>query len=132
MGVQSTQMRMQSDTADNLLWDRFTNGKTAELAEALTRIVFDNEKSSRPLHAILDTAARIISERTQQGLRVLVVTGRSRTMAVESHAKELRQLIVDRSVSMSSDAPKTLGPIGAAFIATNANTSLLVLQARHR
>lgn len=122
---------MQSDTADNLLWNRFTNGSTPELADAFNRIHFDYARSSRPLHAVLDTATQTIAEKTQQNLRVLVVAGRSRTMAVESHANELRQLIVERGVSMSSDASKTLGPIGAAFIATNANTSILVLQARH-
>ena len=123
---------MQSDTADNLLWDRFINSRAPELADALSRIHFDEVKSSQPLHALLDTAAQTITEKGQQNIRTLVVAGRSRTMAIESHANELRQLIVERGVTMSSDAPKTLGPIGAAFIATNTNMSLLVLQARHR
>lgn len=61
--------------------------------------------------------------------RVTVVVGRSRRMAVESHSVELKALLSERGVNVTSELPKTLGDVGAAFVLTDASTSLLVLQA---
>lgn len=42
---------------------------------------------------------------------------------------ELKVLFGERGVSPTSELPKTLGDVGAAFALTNATTNLLVLQA---
>ncbi|CAL1700243.1 unnamed protein product [Somion occarium] len=130
-GAGNTQTRLQSDTTDNLLWERYSNNASPEVADALHRVNFEWERSSKPLHAVLDAASQTINHRSRENLRVVVVVGRSCRMALESHTSELRELIIERSISMGSDVAKTLGPLGAAFVATNANTSLLVLQASH-
>ncbi|KAI0082517.1 hypothetical protein K474DRAFT_1633757 [Panus rudis PR-1116 ss-1] len=131
-GPNNTHTRLQSDTADNILWEQYTGGTATGVADALSRISFTQENSSKPLHTVLDMASNTISQYTRQNRRVMVVTGRSRRMAPESHVSELRSLITERNISMGSEVPKTLGAVGAAFVATNANTSLLVLQAsRH-
>ncbi|KAA1466519.1 cation/H+ exchanger [Dentipellis sp. KUC8613] len=131
-GQHSTQTRLQSETADNIAWAQFTSHTTphkAEVAHALSRVTFLEEQAVAPLHRVVDLAAQ---EASRESIRPLfIVTGRSRRLAAESHEVELRQLISEKRVSIGSDAAKTLGDVAAAFVATGANASLLVLQARN-
>lgn len=125
--LRDTQTRLASDTADNLIWERYTTGADAELASALGRIAFSSEAAAQPLHAVLDAATRAAARHAASGL--LVVVGRSRRLAVESHAVELQQLVAEKGASVGSDTVKTLGDVGSAFVAANTSGSLLVLQA---
>lgn len=50
-------------------------------------------------------------------------------MATETHKQELLRLAEERNVTVSSELPKTIGEVGAAFVATGANVSLMVVQA---
>ncbi|KAH9948780.1 Sodium/hydrogen exchanger family-domain-containing protein [Amylocystis lapponica] len=125
-GLGDTQMRLASDTADNLLWAQYTSSATPEINGALARITFTERSSTQPLHAILEDAARA----AQGPARLLVVAGRSRRLAVTSHDAELRALFAERGASLAADVRKTLGEVATAFVAANTNGSLLVLQAR--
>jgi len=125
-GIGDTQTRMASDTADDLLWAHYTTPASVEISEALSRIVFSEQSSPRPLHAILDAAALA----GQSSARLLVVMGRSRRLAVESHEAELRALFSERGASLAADVCKTLGDVATAFVAASTSGSLLVLQAR--
>ncbi|KAH8094890.1 Sodium/hydrogen exchanger family-domain-containing protein [Cristinia sonorae] len=127
-GARDTQTRLASDTADNILWERFTQPTESELADALRRISFTRQASSSPLHAVLESAAATVTQHGTQS-RVTVVVGRSRRMAIESHSVELKALFAERGVVVGSELPRTLGDIGAAIAWTNANTSMLVVQA---
>ncbi|KAI0053661.1 cation/H+ exchanger [Auriscalpium vulgare] len=129
-GQRDTQTRIQSDTVDNILWDRFTSSTsqhTAETASALSRISFEEEHTARPLHSMLDMATADAKRNSSKP--PFVVAGRSRRMAVESHDVELRQLLSEHNASLGSEAPKTFGEVATAFVATGANVSLLVVQA---
>lgn len=125
--MHNTQTRLASDSADNILWDRYTTSATPELANALRRITFSHTNASTPLHSVLEATDRSISQHEQS--RILVVVGRSRRMAVDSHAVELQKLLTERNATVGSEVIKTLGDIGAAYVAANTNASLLVLQA---
>lgn len=125
--MHNTQTRLASDSADNILWDRYTTSATPELASALRRITFSHTNASTPLHSVLEATDRSISQHEQS--RILVVVGRSRRMAVDSHAVELQKLLTERNATVGSEVIKTLGDIGAAYVAANTNASLLVLQA---
>ncbi|KAG6919737.1 hypothetical protein DXG01_001571 [Tephrocybe rancida] len=121
----NTQTRLASTTADNLAWDRYASPSSSYDAAALSRITFSTITSAKPLHAIVD----LVTKQATQTKNLIAVLGRSRRMAVESHASELQQLITDAGASMSSMVPKTLGDVGAALVASGAAASLLVLQA---
>ncbi|KAI0823303.1 hypothetical protein BC628DRAFT_1340137, partial [Trametes gibbosa] len=125
-GAHTTQTRLASDTADNLAWARYTStAHTLELGSSLSRIEFAEETSAAPLHTVLDLAARSSSSRA----RLVVVAGRSRRMATESHFDELRQLCVEHNASLGSELPKILGDVASAFVATGSNASIAVVQA---
>lgn len=64
------------------------------------------------------------------GRTLVVVIGRSRRMAPESHVAELRQIVTERGSATGSDSvSRTLGDVGAALVAAGTNASLLVMQA---
>ncbi|KAG5333232.1 hypothetical protein C0989_006014 [Termitomyces sp. Mn162] len=122
--------RLTSETADNLAWDRYVSVSTshdAGTAAALSRILFRTLETSTPLHTIIECAAKILQANSTGNM--IVVTGRSRRMAVEAHAAELRKVITEAGASISSSVHKTLGDVGAALVARNTHASLLILQA---
>jgi hypothetical protein len=124
-----TQVRMQSDTADNLLWDRVTSTNSsfsAEVRAAMSRISFQSETAVQPLHRMLELAG---NEASRTSKPLLVVAGRSRRMAVESHKRELQQLITERGASLDSAVSNTLGDVASVFVVAGGNASLVVMQA---
>lgn len=55
--------------------------------------------------------------------------GRSRRMAVESHAAELRHIVnVEGGREIGSEAMKALGDVAAGFVMARMSLSLMVLQ----
>lgn len=125
---QDTQVRIQSDTADNLLWDRLTSPNSTVsqgVREALTRISFQRESAARPLHRMLELAGG--ASRASRPL--LIVAGRSRRMAVESHQRELHELVSERSTSLESEVAKTFGDVASTFVVAGSDVSLIVTQA---
>ncbi|KAI0058946.1 cation/H+ exchanger [Artomyces pyxidatus] len=132
-GQRDTQTRIQSDTMDSLVWSRFTSPTaqhSADVASALTRITFEHEYTSQPLHTVLDRVAEQAKHYAASSTPkpLFVVAGRSRRMAVESHHAELRQLLSEHNTSLGSEVPKTFGEVATAFVATGVNVSLIVLQ----
>jgi hypothetical protein len=127
-GNHNTQTRLASDTADNLLWERYTSSSTIQspaLASALSRITFNSVHTSTPLQAAVDS----ITGSNVKGGRTVAVVGRSRRMAVESLEKELEQMGKTRNVNMGSSVSKTLGNVGAAMVVGGVDASLLIVQA---
>lgn len=132
-GHQSTQTRMNSDTADNILWDQVAlpvASRPAGVAAALSRITFRTESTPAPLRHITELAKAEVSASSAQSEKTLIVfAGRSRRLAAEALGGELHALTSELGLTLSSSVPKTLGDVGAALVATNVNASLLVLQA---
>ena len=124
-GRSDTQNRLESDTADNLMWEQF-----AKPTRINPRITFHTETTATPLRKVTELAkteaSRTISNSNKT---IIVLAGRSRRMAVESLYGELPSLITETQSSISTSVPKTLGDVGAALVATNVNASLLILQA---
>ncbi|KAJ7462076.1 Sodium/hydrogen exchanger family-domain-containing protein [Mycena latifolia] len=130
-GQQNTQTRLVSDTADNLLWDRFAQPSSlhpANVVSALSRITFTKQDSAQPLHKIVELV-ELESAKLSASKNLMVLLGRSRRMAVESHTAELQKLIGSKGTSIGSAVPKTVGDVGAALVASGTSASLLVLQA---
>ena len=122
-----TQTRLASDTADNLLWERYSTGAAPEVAAALRRMTFAHEMASRPLHAALEAATKAFA--AHKTARPMIVVGRSRRLAVEAHSAELRALLTEKNSAMGSDLVKAMGDLGTAVVASHSSASLLVLQA---
>jgi hypothetical protein len=94
------------------------------IASALGRITFKMASSGTPLRTVVDTAK--VEAATQPTLAVL---GRSRRLAVESHAAELAQIASEVHLAHATDVQKTLGDVAAAVIASGVHVSVLVMQA---
>jgi len=127
-GQHSTQTRLASDTADNILWARYTSTSSPATAAALSRITFSEESAARPLHSVLSHAGLQMKGTAESWKSLLVVVGRSRRMAGESHEMELRTIISENG-TVGSEVPKTLGDVATAFVAAGTTASVLVLQA---
>ncbi|KAJ7129154.1 potassium:hydrogen antiporter [Mycena epipterygia] len=130
-GTHTTETRMVSDTADNLLWNRFalpSDRHTPNVVSALSRITFTTQQSAEPLHKVVELV-EVESAKLSLGKNLVVMIGRSRRMAVESHQAELQRLISSNGTSIGSAVPKTVGDVGAALVASGTRASLLVLQA---
>jgi hypothetical protein len=120
---------MQSGTADDLLWEKYTSSSTTHLpiiAAALQRITFKSQTSATPLRRVVEIAN---AEITSLNRATIIAVGRSRRLAVESHAIELTQIVATSSVPIGSEIPKTLGPVAAAVIASGVNAGIIVVQA---
>jgi hypothetical protein len=130
-GQGNTTTRLESETADTLLWDRYassTDTHSPAITSALGRIDFSYQSSSKPLHAVLDKAASEVQQAS--GRTLVVVVGRSRRLATESHQAELRQIVGERGLIAGSDSvPRTLGDVGAALVVSGTSASILVMQA---
>ncbi|KAJ4479038.1 Sodium/hydrogen exchanger family-domain-containing protein [Lentinula aciculospora] len=129
-GNLNTQTRLASDTADNLIWERYASTSSAERnlsqASAISRITFETIQSPKPLQSVVDFFAEKRVQNT--GRTVVAVLGRSRRMAVERLDGELRSIMSRRGAAMGSTVKKTLGDVGAALVATGVDASLLVVQ----
>ena len=127
-GQGNTQTRLESDTADSLIWERYSRSSSshnAAVVSALGRIRFAEQSSPKPLQAIADLAASEAQLAT--GRTLVVVIGRSRRLAPESHTVELREILAEKALTDSIS--RTLGDVGAALVARSTNASLLVMQA---
>ena len=139
-GPASTQHRLESEGADNLIWVRYAKRDDHSspvplpptVESALTRIKFEEVATPRPLHALVERAV-VELKSCQQGQKSLfIVAGRGRRLA-ESHHIELRALVEESGkgygAGFGAEISRTVGDVAAAFVASGTNASLLVLQA---
>lgn len=146
-GTTTAAGRLQSETADNLLWRKYfkedDESQDRQLdveADVLGRIQSETVSSVVPLHTIVKRARQIISCATGP---VLVMSGRSRRGA-DSHAAELSQLLKEKldqpaesstedvsrlGVVASSEVRKSLGDLASAVLGSGLGVDMLVIQA---
>lgn len=124
---------MQSETADNVAWAKYASPTAADAAlmsSALSRMEFRERSTPIPLHLAVNevkTYQETVSAEVRAA-RVLVVVGRSRRLAVENHAGELKDLIADYG-SVGTEVRKTMGDVASAFVVAGAGSGLVVVQA---
>ncbi|KAG6845065.1 hypothetical protein H0H87_001127 [Tephrocybe sp. NHM501043] len=123
-GQPNTATRMQSETADNIAWERYTSRSAENRASAaLSRIEFTELSTPVLLHA----AIREAENSRRLGSRLLVVVGRGRRLAVENHAKELKDLMSEYG-SVGAEVKKTIGDVATAFVVAGCGEGVVVLQ----
>ena len=147
-GRPTTQMRLGSETADHIAWSTYASPVSPSdtpsttkteatsrrnLRRALTRIHFSEAHTPAPVRTAIGHA------RAVQGTssRLLIVAGRSRRLAQESHHAEMKHLL---EASRSGIGPialegmrKTIGDVGTAMTVTigGSASAVVVLQAAH-
>ncbi|KAK0467114.1 Sodium/hydrogen exchanger family-domain-containing protein [Desarmillaria tabescens] len=128
-GHATTETRMQSETADNIIWARYASPSETSVyptQEALKRMKFRELSSPIPLHAILAAANEEIE--VMKGKRMLTLIGRSRRLAVENHAKEIKELM-DEHGHVGPEVKKTIGDVATSFVLSRCVSGVIVVQA---
>ncbi|KAL0571129.1 K(+)/H(+) antiporter [Marasmius crinis-equi] len=113
--------RIQAVTADAVIWDRY-----ASIASSKTCFRELNVETGEALRGVVDDIRGWVS--TIKGRKV-VVTGRSRRLAVENHVKELKEAFRGGE---GGDVRKTVGDVAAAIMSRGTVTGadgLVVIQA---
>ncbi|KAI0687851.1 Sodium/hydrogen exchanger family-domain-containing protein [Cytidiella melzeri] len=133
-GHATTQTRLQSETADNIIWQRYS-APLSDVAsfdstthDALSRIEWQTIRSATPLRAAVQSAKSLEDSTAERRSRLLIIAGRSRRLAAEDHHAELKQLI-DEHGGVASEVKKTVGDVASAFIVTGSEASVVVMQA---
>jgi len=132
-GHASTQIKLQSETADNIIWSRYSRPSYSEkpratVRSALSRMQFLETATPTPLHSITQQAAEKFQSLVQQHTRMLVVTGRSRRLAVESHHHELKGLMEEHG-NVGPEVRKTIGDVATSFVVMRSYAGIVVVQA---
>ncbi|KAJ7642763.1 Sodium/hydrogen exchanger family-domain-containing protein [Mycena polygramma] len=132
-GHATTETRMQSETADNIAWAKFASpvaDGASITSSTASRIEFRELATPVPLHAAINEVKTHHEASVGQARlpRVLVVVGRSRRLAVENHAGELKEL-ADEYGSVGTDVRKTMGDVASAFVVSSAGSGVVVVQA---
>lgn len=130
-GHATTQIRLQSETADNVTWSNYTSYSTEEstrLTDALTRINFLQLATPIPLHAIVESATSHVESLMEKSSHLLIVAGRSRRLAAENHQQELKQLM-DEHGNVGNEVKKTVGDVATAFLVSGCKAGIVVVQA---
>lgn len=106
---------MTSSTADHVLWSQLRSSATTSTWGS--RISFDEYSSATPLQSALDAAQLLVATTSAAAPQpLIVVLGRSRRLAVESHAVELRGLTARLRESGTGELRKTVGDVASAFV----------------
>ena len=133
-GQANTQTLLQSETADNITWSSYASYPGQDqhnlLTDALSRVHFTELATPYPLHAAVEDASSLLNDLIEKKSRLLVVAGRSRRLAAESHHTELKLLMEERG-SVGSEVKKTIGDVATAFVVSGCKAGLIVMQAAH-
>ena len=124
-GQATTETHLNSHTADHVAWTKVTDPH----AIPSFSVTFDDIASPRPLHAAINHLAAVAAAHKSKS--ILVVTGRSRRLAVDSHQAELRQYVQELGASSPGEMRKTIGDPASAFV-LGTKHQLLVFQAHEK
>ncbi|KAH7914100.1 Sodium/hydrogen exchanger family-domain-containing protein [Hygrophoropsis aurantiaca] len=132
-GNADTQLRLQSDAADDISWLRYASPganiePSSSLQRVLSRIEFTELQTPIPLHAITKRASSLRSSLAEKNTRILAVSGRSRRTRVGSHSAELTMLMEEHR-SVGPEISKTIGDTATALMVSGCKIDIVVLQA---
>ena len=125
---------VQSDTADNIAWARYVSAASdsksshSSLSSASYKphVEFKHHLTPIPLHAAIQEATTIAPSSPE--CKLIVVTGRSRRLAVENHRTELKTLMSEHG-RLGAEVRKTVGDVASAFMVAGVGSGIVVVQA---
>lgn len=132
---ETTQTRLASDTADNICWFKYAPQKPQDaippshpptIESALARIQFSTMTSATPLRSLMERSPSLSG-----GRRLIVVAGRGKRLAAESHQDEMQVLLSGGQSgygALGNEMRKTLGDVATAFLISGVGAELLVVQ----
>lgn len=132
---QTMEIRMESDTADNIAWARYaplsvsdtkSSHSSASSASAKPHVEFKHLLTPIPLRAAIQEATVVALSSPR--CKLVVVTGRSRRLAVENHIPELKTLM-DEHGHLGAEVRKTVGDVASAFVVAGVGSAVVVVQA---
>ena len=126
-GHATTQTRLQSETADNIVWARYTRPTDPALTPALARMQFLEEPSPTPLRTVLERAGKMSKAAVEERSRLLVLAGRSRRLAVENHHVELKALVEEYG-GVGGEVKRTVGDVATALVVSRCQANVIVFQ----
>jgi len=85
---------------------------------------FTTLSTAIPLHAAIQQATTAASP----SVKLIVVTGRSRRLAVENHRNELKDLMNEHG-QVGAEVRKTIGDVATAFVVAGVGSGVVVVQA---
>ncbi|OSC97499.1 hypothetical protein PYCCODRAFT_1377092 [Trametes coccinea BRFM310] len=127
----TTQTRLQSETADNIAWSRYTHPDASSdpaLAPALSRMVFSEVATPAPLRYIIKQALGMSQNALEERSRLLILAGRSRRMAVENHHAELKSVMEEHG-GVANEVKRTVGDVATSLVVSGCLASVIVFQA---
>ncbi|KAI0647892.1 Sodium/hydrogen exchanger family-domain-containing protein [Trametes meyenii] len=127
----TTQTRLQSETADNIAWSRYTCPEARadpSLASALSRMHFSEVGTPAPLRYIIKQALAMSQSVVDERSRLLILTGRSRRLAVENHHAELKSVMEEHG-GIANEVKRTVGDVATSLVVSGCQASVLVFQA---
>ncbi|KAI0632272.1 Sodium/hydrogen exchanger family-domain-containing protein [Trametes polyzona] len=127
----TTQTRLQSETADNIAWSRYTHPDASSdpaLAPALSRMDFSEVGTPAPLRYVIKQALSMAHAAADERSRLLVLTGRSRRLAVENHHAELKSVMEEHG-GIANEVKRTVGDVATSLVVSGCQASVLVFQA---
>ncbi|KAI0754775.1 Sodium/hydrogen exchanger family-domain-containing protein [Daedaleopsis nitida] len=129
-GHATTQTRLQSETADNIAWARYTQPTPddPQLAPALSRMTFTEVSTPAPLHYLIEHALQLSESAADECSRLLVLTGRSRRLAVENHHAELKGVMEEHG-GIGNEVKRTVGDVTTALVVSGCQASMIIFQA---
>ena len=128
---------MQSDTADNVAWARYAPAPVSDAisshsatssASSKPRVEFKHIHTPIPLHAAIQEATAVTVSSPDRKEVVVVITGRSRRLAVENHRGELKMML-DEHGQVGAEVRKTVGDVATAFMVSGVGSGVVVVQA---
>ncbi|KZT65834.1 hypothetical protein DAEQUDRAFT_814014 [Daedalea quercina L-15889] len=127
--AQTTQTRIQSETADNIAWTRYSSQQPPDspLASALSRISFSDIRTPAPLQTVIEYANNLSETAAERRAQPIIIVGRSRRLATENHHSEITQLIEQYGGS-GGEVKKTVGDVAAALMIARCKPDIVVLQ----
>lgn len=127
----TTQTRLQSETADNIAWSRYTRAEARTdpaLAPALSRMEFSDVGTPAPLRHVIKQALDMSESAAGVRGRLLILAGRSRRLAVENHHAELKSVMEEHG-GIANEVKRTVGDVATALVVSGCQASVMVFQA---
>ncbi|KAI0819223.1 Sodium/hydrogen exchanger family-domain-containing protein [Trametes gibbosa] len=127
----TTQTRLQSETADNIAWSRYTRAEARTdpaFGPALSRMEFSEVGTPAPLRHVIKQALDMSESVAGARGRLLILAGRSRRLAVENHHAELKSVIEEHG-GIANEVKRTVGDVTTALVVSGCQASVMVFQA---
>lgn len=128
----TAQTRLQSNAADNALWQSVTTSSHSQpfaIRTAIERVEFVELERPTPLREVLIRVQRETERAVQEKLRAFVITGRARGLAEDTCCAELERLLHSEGpLKTPPEVRETIGDIATAFVVSGNTAGVLVVQ----